>query len=296
MYCPEGGGCTKSKSGFYSSGSSNPILTKSFTTKDESKMFTFYPDTNFFLMRTVTTGASMQTDYTSPTSISMPETGYQCSCLSDDDTELYVLLPSNVLKIYDVSSLTVKSSVATPYTNVTKCYHDPVTSALTLVAETYGTPNSGSSAFYLFSLDSYSTLSSSTLSALYLTVDRVNNVATMSTSTEVLLYEVIKYCSSNEYYDLGSDGCFPCPSGCLTCKSATNCTTCDTNYTLDANHMCQANIISSDDSTMSKENERRAFIKAMISYTISNSALMGLNRVPGGRKALPFLCFFINLD
>lgn len=36
--------------------------------------------------------------------------------------------------------------------------------------------------------------------------------------------------------------------------------------------------------------------EGFLDYLMKNSMMSGFNKVPGGRKAFPFLCFLINID
>ena len=132
--------------------SASPYSTLYLYTRDQSLLFMFYIDQNFFHVRTVADPTTFAANYNSPTVISLPETGYQCACLNSDDSIIYVLLPSGALKSYDTANNNLLESIATVYTGVTNCFYDNSSYAIAFVTRNYPTMNTGSTSIAVYQL------------------------------------------------------------------------------------------------------------------------------------------------
>ena len=69
--------------------------------------------------------------------------------------------------------------------------------------------------------------------------------------------------------------------GCTLCENVTYCTSCAVNFNL-RNNLC-----------LEKEN---TFLEELLVNLVENEGVTYINKIPGGRKALPFLGFLINID
>jgi hypothetical protein len=108
--------------------SSNYLGVKYLYTNDQSKLFAFYKDKNYFMARTLSSDPSIMTQqYMNPTNLSLPETGYQCCCLSPNTTLLFILLNSGTLKFFDTANRIFTQTIAVSITGINDCYFDDST-------------------------------------------------------------------------------------------------------------------------------------------------------------------------
>jgi hypothetical protein len=111
-------------------------------------------------------------------------------------------------------------------------------------------------------------------------------------------------CWDGQYLDTAASwSCLACSSNCSTCSDFSTCTGCGANYSLDASSYCvpapNGGGGSSSDpgaSELTASQELSALLAAAVATLMENAGMASLNKVPGGRKALPFLCFMANLD
>ena len=113
--------------------------------------------------------------------------------------------------------------------------------------------------------------------------------------------------------------CVSCPTECSLCSSGTICSSCKTGYSLSSN-TCTVNVVpinntlpinpppapptSNTTSTSNTTNTsldstfklKISFFESMLEGLIANQGVQGINKIPGGRKLVPFLCFLVNID
>ena len=87
--------------------------------------------------------------------------------------------------------------------------------------------------------------------------------------------------------------CDQCPSNCNTCTSPTVCSVCAPNYILNASNLCDLN---QNSILNSSSVEETTFFQDFIVGLLDNDGISFVNKIPGGRRALPFLCFLVNID
>lgn len=105
--------------------SSNYLGVKYLYTNDQSQLFAFYTDKNYFMARTLNADPTiMSQSYQNPTNLSLPEIGYQCCCLSPNTTLLFVLLNSGTLKIFDTTTRTFTRTISVSIVGINDCYFD----------------------------------------------------------------------------------------------------------------------------------------------------------------------------
>lgn len=78
-----------------------PQQTKYLYNMVETKLYTFYPDLNYFLVRTFTTPAEFAANFNSPTQVNMGSVGYQCVCYSNNLNVVFILSQTGILMYYN---------------------------------------------------------------------------------------------------------------------------------------------------------------------------------------------------
>lgn len=136
----------------FASGTVQPLNIRYVYPPDESKIFTFYSDLNYFLARNLSSLSQINASYTSPLSFTLSETGYQCSCLSLNGSLLFILLPSSTLQIFDTRAEIFLSSIFIGYSGITDCYSYGNGNGIVFVSETLSLINSGSTELIFYSL------------------------------------------------------------------------------------------------------------------------------------------------
>lgn len=113
-------------------------------------------DLNYVLVRSTPDLSTIIKDYSSPTSAQLPETGYQCACLNTNDTILYVLQPSGMLTVVDLTIMQVIDKISTGYLAVSECYYDNSAYGVVFTSASYTSRNTGATTLSLLSLSSKS--------------------------------------------------------------------------------------------------------------------------------------------
>ena len=118
-------------------------------------------------------------------------------------------------------------------------------------------------------------------------------------------------CPSSAYWNSSQVQCQPCPVTCTACILSTNCSSCSSGYQLASNWTCIANSSSPNNSSSSGNTGNNinyttsinsthggqlATLKYLVNVLLTNPGLVFLNRIPGSRKMLPFLCYLVNID
>lgn len=110
----------------------------------------------------------------------------------------------------------------------------------------------------------------------------------METGSDIKIYQMgVSPCAAAEYYDSAGPSCLPCPTGCAKCISSTICLGCSSGYTYNyTSTQCEASGLGLGPTQYQE----------MIDVLIANRVFLTVNKVPGSRKIIPALCFFINID
>lgn len=147
---------TRQKIGTYNSGTQFPNQVKYLRTKLPRLLLALYKDLNYVLIRSTPNLNTIITDYSSPKSVQLPETGYQCACLNTNDTTLYILQPSGMLIVVDLTTMLVVDQISTGYLVVSECYYDNSTYGVVFVSVSNTSINTGVTTLSLLSLSSKS--------------------------------------------------------------------------------------------------------------------------------------------
>ena len=107
-------------------------------------------------------------------------------------------------------------------------------------------------------------------------------------------------CFSGYYLDAVTGICKMCPTACLEYASLSNCSSCAPNFTL-SNETCVAGTNTTSNSTTNTTEEtsisiQKSTLEQVIDTLVNNDGIAIMNKVPGGRKMIPFFCFLINID
>ena len=164
-------------------------------------------------------------------------------------------------------------------------------------------------------------------------VDSTQAYITMAESGAVNVYAVGKTvtCSDGKYAS-STFQCVSCSTGCSICSSGTICSSCSTGYSLSSS-TCVVDVLpinntlpinpgnstyntsntSNISNTSNTSNTANAcntsnfliknsyqskitFLETMLEGLVTNQGVQGVNKIPGGRKLVPFLCFLVSID
>lgn len=78
-----------------------PQQIKYLYNEDETKLYTFYQDLSYFLVRTFTTPAEFAMNFNSPVQVNMGSVGYQCVCYSNNLKLVFILSQTGILMYYN---------------------------------------------------------------------------------------------------------------------------------------------------------------------------------------------------
>jgi hypothetical protein len=131
------------------------------------------------------------------------------------------------------------------------------------------------------------------------------------TSNNITLFNIASgaICSQGTFMNGSSQVCTSCGSSCATCVNLLACTSCPANYELDASNFCVLISINSTNSTANASANTTGptasigttgtylnVFRDAINLFLENNVFRIINKIPGGRKISPLLCFLINLD
>ena len=98
---------------------------------DESIVFTFYQDTNYFLVRYLRTVSDFATGYPTPTQIPLiVSTGVKCACFNDDYSVIFLLDGGANVLMYHIASSTLQVLGTSTFFTMIACYYDPSKNSL----------------------------------------------------------------------------------------------------------------------------------------------------------------------
>jgi hypothetical protein len=276
----------------YNNPTAFPKQIQYFYPADQSKIFTFYTDRNYFLVRNLTANlAQLTADYLNPQQVALPGSGFQAACFSPDYALLYVLDGSGNVLFYNVLFDMLTTLSASAYSGVNNCYYDKLNHGIVFTKDTTGT------SFYFYDLTTLSQTSSTTSTDKLLTIDQKSNYIVMATTTDVGLYaEAPSACLSSEYHDSLTLLCQACPTECLSCLNSLICTNCQIGYTLDPSNQCLLTPQNVTQNATQNISQGAVRVGVVMGDLVENIVLETLSRIPGGRKWIPFLCFLFNID
>ena len=87
-------------------------------TQDETKLFTFYKDTNFFLLRKMTSVSDVTANFNSPTQVPLSASGVQTACFNEDYSAIFILGVNSDLFLYNVLHETLQTIANPAYYNM----------------------------------------------------------------------------------------------------------------------------------------------------------------------------------
>ena len=280
----------------YITPTSSPQTIKYLSPQDQSKVFTFYTDLNYFLVRPFNNINDFAANYPSPVQVPLPNSGVQSACFNADESVIFILDSTGLLLIYHIGFETINPLSNTTFTLITDSYYEEPINCIIFIKEIpSGTYMRKYDLSMLFHIGNYFTID------IHFYVDPT---ATVSTRREVVssLESVAVFnipnpapCPSGTFYNGMTTQCDPCPTNCTSCLSNLICFNCESGYAIADDNMCAFVVVNkteeNDASTVDSLN-----MAQLISDLVGNRVMKAVNTIPGGRKMLPFLCFLVNID
>jgi len=186
--------------------------------------------------------------------------GFQCACLSTDGSTLYVLLPSGILVLLDTAKDIVVNQIPVLVLNMVDCFEETSTASLIFVDN-----GQAASSVELQRMDliTHTIQSSYQTGEMFYSSSAGSSLISLAFGTIVsVYYKDLGICPDGEYYESQKQACIACPRGCSSCLSYTDCTACETNFTM-ANGTCNPN--------------KTVNATAIASISMINGTIIGIN-------------------
>jgi hypothetical protein len=168
----------------YIDGTAYPEKIKYIYTPDQSSLFAFYNDQNYFIPRSLTVGVnSFASSFDSSQKMTLT-TLYQCVCFSANYQSLYILDQNKNLLLYNISAKILSAFAATPYSGITQCYFDTLSQGIVFV--------SGSSTMtdlWLFDINALMPVGHKSLNEGNFELDPSFSYYSTTTATEARIYK-----------------------------------------------------------------------------------------------------------
>jgi len=150
-------------------------------------VFTFYKDTNFFLVRNVTADVSLfAANYPTPTQVALPAAGVQCACFTDDSSAIFILDVSGNVHLYHVLYERLRTLGTSSFFTMQGCYYDPSKNGV--VFHMVNLPLATGTYLWVYSMTSMTSTGFQYLVEEGFTIDSTSRYISMETGSDVKIY------------------------------------------------------------------------------------------------------------